>query len=463
MYYKFVKKKSRGETALGTVYARVRENGSDKTYTTGLVISLSDWQRLRTGNYAQNEMLSGTPYSFARFALILGEIKAAFERGYGHDNAARLISDAKLMASRMAIGQERASKGAEIGEMLLVDYMKMYIEDLRMGVKMKKGTTERVSEKYITGLVTLMRLIVKYEAARACRLGMNSVTMDFQRDFMRWNFERGLRPNSICNFLSRLRTIMASAVERKLSFCTDCYCSEFVPKGEEVDHVYLTPEQINSMIDVNIDSLENICRLIENANLPAKDAERLTTRFKCIKTSIERMQHARDIFVVGCLTGQRISDYSRINNNMIVRLDGKEFIMLIQQKTRKKIYIPLDIRVKRILEKYGGMLPKMSASSINELIKLLAEIMGWTYEAKIDISRLGGKRKTRFCDLISTHTARRSFATNAYAAKVPISSIMAITGHSSEKTLRRYLKQQAEDKAVIAARDLEVLLKISRG
>lgn len=89
--------------------------------------------------------------------------------------------------------------------------------------------------------------------------------------------------------------------------------------------------------------------------------------------------------------------------------------------------------------------------------------MGWTYEAKIDISRLGGKRKTRFCDLISTHTARRSFATNAYAAKVPISSIMAITGHSSEKTLRRYLKQQAEDKAVIAARDLEVLLKISRG
>ena len=148
---------------------------------------------------------------------------------------------------------------------------------------------------------------------------------------------------------------------------------------------------------------------------------------------------------------------------MIVRLDGKEFIMLIQQKTRKKIYIPLDIRVKRILEKYGGILPKMSASSINELIKLLAEIMGWTYEAKIDISRLGGKRKTRFCDLISTHTARRSFATNAYAAKVPISSIMAITGHSSEKTLRRYLKQQAEDKAVIAARDLEVLLKISRG
>ena len=146
--------------------------------------------------------------------------------------------------------------------MLLVDYMKMYIEYLRMGVKMKKGTTERVSEKYITGLVTLMRLIVKYEAARACRLGMNSVTMDFQRDFMRWNFERGLRPNSICNFLSRLRTIMASAVERKLSFCTDCYCSEFVPKGEEVDHVYLTPEQINSMIDVNIDSFENICQLI---------------------------------------------------------------------------------------------------------------------------------------------------------------------------------------------------------
>lgn len=463
MDFKFVKRKSQGGNDLGTVYARVRENGSDKTYTTGMVISRADWLKLRNGNYMPSEMLNGTPHSFARFSLILDEIKASFERSYSHDKAAQLISEAKSVASRTAIGQERSGKVADKGEMLLVDYIKMYIEDLRMGVKLKKGTIERVSESYIMGLGTLKGLIVKYEAARACRLGMNSVTMDFQRDFMRWCIEWGLRPNSISNVFSRLRTIMVSAVEHKLSFCTDCYCSEFVPKGEEVDHVYLTPEQIDKMKDVNIDSFECILRLIESVKLPAKQAEQLTTPLKCSKTKIESMQHARDIFVVGCLTGQRISDYSRINNSMIVRLDGKEFIMLIQQKTRKKIYIPLDIRVKKILEKYGGKLPKMRASSINKYIKLLAEILGWTYEAKIDPSRLGGKRTTRFCDLISTHTARRSFATNAYAAKVPISSIMAITGHSSEKTLRRYLKQQAEDKAVIAARDLEVLLKISRG
>jgi integrase len=43
-------------------------------------------------------------------------------------------------------------------------------------------------------------------------------------------------------------------------------------------------------------------------------------------------------------------------------------------------------------------------------------------------------------NMISTHTARRSFATNAYLARVPSIAIMKITGHKSEKNFLKYIK-----------------------
>ena len=51
------------------------------------------------------------------------------------------------------------------------------------------------------------------------------------------------------------------------------------------------------------------------------------------------------------------------------------------------------------------------------------------------------------CDLVSTHVARRSFATNAYKAGVPTIAIMKITGHKKESTFLKYIKISAEENA----------------
>jgi integrase len=48
---------------------------------------------------------------------------------------------------------------------------------------------------------------------------------------------------------------------------------------------------------------------------------------------------------------------------------------------------------------------------------------------------------------ISTHTARRSFATNMYNMNVPSLTIMAITGHTTEKSFLRYIKINQEQHA----------------
>ena len=49
--------------------------------------------------------------------------------------------------------------------------------------------------------------------------------------------------------------------------------------------------------------------------------------------------------------------------------------------------------------------------------------------------------------LISTHTARRSFATNIYLAGVPTISIMKITGHKTERSFMSYIRISQEENA----------------
>ena len=50
-------------------------------------------------------------------------------------------------------------------------------------------------------------------------------------------------------------------------------------------------------------------------------------------------------------------------------------------------------------------------------------------------------------ELITVHTARRSFATNMYLADVPTISIMKITGHRTEKSFLKYIRISQEDNA----------------
>lgn len=52
------------------------------------------------------------------------------------------------------------------------------------------------------------------------------------------------------------------------------------------------------------------------------------------------------------------------------------------------------------------------------------------------------------CDMVTSHTARRSFATNAYRAGIPSLSIMQITGHTTESSFMRYIRVSKEENAI---------------
>lgn len=50
--------------------------------------------------------------------------------------------------------------------------------------------------------------------------------------------------------------------------------------------------------------------------------------------------------------------------------------------------------------------------------------------------------------MVTSHTARRSFATNAYRAGIPSLSIMQITGHSTETSFMKYIRISKEENAI---------------
>jgi hypothetical protein len=86
---------------------------------------------------------------------------------------------------------------------------------------------------------------------------------------------------------------------------------------------------------------------------------------------------------------------------------------------------------------------------MNDYLKEIGEKAKFNSSVEI-ISTKGGVRNREVFkkyELITVHTARRSFATNAYLHDVPAISIMKITGHRTEKSFLKYIKISQEDNA----------------
>lgn len=79
----------------------------------------------------------------------------------------------------------------------------------------------------------------------------------------------------------------------------------------------------------------------------------------------------RDIFLVGCYTCQRFSDYSRIGRSNFTKTPlGTPVIKLEQKKTGTSVTIPiLNDRLTEILERYDYNLPVISERKFNAMIK----------------------------------------------------------------------------------------------
>jgi len=212
------------------------------------------------------------------------------------------------------------------------------------------------------------------------------------------------------------------------------------PSYSEVD----VPNYVSSKISLTMDEVSHIYHYKigqeETYNFRAKKVAKLR------KNKIATLERVRDMFVLGCNLGQRYSDLVRISPECF----KNGVFSIIQQKTGNRCHVPInDMSIDRritwaILEKYGYNAPYIGdINNYNTYLHQLLYHIGEEFleETFID-NKINGviKRETKLrYQLISSHSARRSFATINTLRNIPRSKILRATGHSSEKAFNRYI------------------------
>ncbi len=256
-------------------------------------------------------------------------------------------------------------------------------------------------------------------------IDFNDITLEFYDDFIEWLYDQGYSNNYIGTIIKILKTVMNAAFEKGLHNSLDYKKRIFKKPTEEVFNIYLTEDEIER---------------IENVDLEKFQPKYLNDHFYATE---KKMKQARDLFLLSCYTGLRVSDFNKLTSDNIKIINKLPYLSLTPQKTRKPLTLPIHKIVRRILDKHeGNPPPPMPNQHINYCIKHL----GFLAEINDEVSKTvtkGGKPITttyKKYEMIMNHTGRRSLVTNAYKNGMPIADIMVLSGHSSEKMLRKYLK-----------------------
>ena len=186
-------------------------------------------------------------------------------------------------------------------------------------------------------------------------------------------------------------------------------------------------------------------------------------------------EQVRDVFLIGCFTALRYSDYSRIEkSNIGVTHSGTKVIRLRQEKTAGIVVIPiLDDRLEALLKKYDYNIPKIWDQNLNRTIKEICKRLSDSVsslqkkertvltlkerraeqEAKkkgvtlYEYDEQGYPLKERW-QLVSSHTARRSCITNMYLShKFTVPQMMSVSGHKTEAMFYKYVKLSLDEYA----------------
>lgn len=309
---------------------------------------------------------------------------------------------------------------------LLLDYFRTYIE------RHSEGKSVACVNKYNASLSKFLA----YEKTLKRPLYFKDVNIDFYNNFRKWFFAQGFSVNYFGNVIKVLKQIYREAkVMDKLHDFTDIEHKDFVSSREDSENIYLSDEELLDIYNLDI----TIVSLDEYYN-----SKELLFNSEQIRKKFVSYNLIRDRFLIGCYTGLRVSDFGRLKD---ANVDNK-FIRIRTKKTDTETIIPISTTLRTILER-NDLSVTVSDQKINKHIKEICRMVGMTESVLINKS-IGGKRVEKIfekCDLVCTHTARRSFATNAYKAGVPTIAIMKITGHTKESTFLKYIKVSAEENA----------------
>lgn len=428
-------------TGFATLFVRLQSSKQKIDYKlkTPLEVNWTIWKNAQKGPTARDNFRKANP----DLCAMMDKIKAALELteqrevGITAEEMAAIINDTfyreeKAQEARNA--EEQAKAEAEAKKLSIIEFMDKFVEDIRTGGRQTdKGLNYApATVKSIKASVTLFKL---YQKSKRRIIKWDDIDMQFYYDYTAWLKKKDYSVNTIGKNVKQLKALLAIALSEGHHTNVKYQDKKFKGTRIEVDSIYLTKEDLEKFTSVDISNY-----------------------------GIGHDQ-ARDIFMVGVWTAQRVSDYNNISKDDIQTYQtrsivdepdpenpGKTIAKIVtrditvinvrQKKTDAKVTIPCSSALKKILEKYDYQLPHLEDQVINRYIKEIAEKAGLTEIIEIKETKGGTPKLVKYkkYELIHTHTARRTGATLMYLSGMDIYDIMKITGHTSPSMLKKYIK-----------------------
>ena len=164
------------------------------------------------------------------------------------------------------------------------------------------------------------------------------------------------------------------------------------------------------------------------------------------------LKKARDLFCVQCCTGVRIGDLKQVieqyNQN-----PSRETFSVHMKKTDASVTVPVMDLIHEVAARYGGKLPETGAlTRLNKLLRKAAKLSGLFEEDMLKpVLDDNGQRKmekVQQYELVTSHAARRTFATYLVSKGVATRTVMSMTGHKVESEFNKYVNMNAVETAL---------------
>ncbi len=286
----------------------------------------------------------------------------------------------------------------------ILPLMRQHVDDVKTGRKKKLNGDPYAEDSYYAQKTALMHF-EKFLSGK--KFTVKDINSDTLRDFMQYLQSE----NSISNNIKQLLIIIRRLMKDKKIKSFDI---EKIKISKDVSiRVYLTENELKRLKDIDL-------------------------------SIVEKLEGVRDLFLIQCYTSLRFSDAIRIARNpkpYYYEEDGRSYFKIIAKKTNQSLMIPLKKEVLEILNNRNFRKMTMSMPYYNKHLKELCKIAAIDEEVMHSITK-GGKRietVMKKYELISSHTGRRTFITNAILAGVPLMQVQAISGHTTTQSLLNYL------------------------
>ena len=222
---------------------------------------------------------------------------------------------------------------------------------------------------------------------------------------------KGLKTATVGKTIKQLRIFIRDRIRRKIIPSIDL--SDFKILNEESDAIYLLWKEINQIYNTDL-------------------------------TEAPALLPYRDLFILGCLTGLRFSDFSNIKPEDI----RTGMLHKKQEKSDHWVVIPLMNAANEILiDRFKKVIPLVNNPDFNVNIKEIGRLSGIREPVKFSYKK-GNTNieviKPKY-GWITSHTCRRSFCTNEFLAGTPVELIMKISGHKSLQDFYKYIRISPEE------------------